>query len=1009
MAAKAVGYDLTATSGVSTAYTYDAYGNMTGQTDALGRQTQYTYDTLGRLNSTTAPAGGTTTNAYDALSRLKSNTQPLGRVNSYTYDADGNKISEVDANGNTTAYQYDSLNRITLVTYPTSPVTTVAYTYDFRNSAIRTTDQAGHVTCNVYDLAGRLTSTTTAFGTTQAATTSYTYYNDGRKATATDPSGHTATYNYDAAGRLTSTVDTQSNTTQYAYDDVGNQIRVTDPNLHKTQSQYDARHRLTKTTYDDGTKTLYDFDGPGNLTSLTDQASKTVQYTYDAANQLSGVIRTASPNPQNSTAYTYDPNGNLSNLTDANSHTTQNGFDLLNQLKQETMPVGQTQTRTYDAAGNLISLTDYNGKTTTYAYDALNRLLSKTPDPSLTDAQESFTYTPTGKRASMTDASGTTIYTYDNLDRLIIKVTPQGTLNYTYDTVGNVASMSSSNANGVSVAYTYDTLNRLSTAVDNRLPVGQNTTTYSYDPSSNLATATYPNDLQSTFTYDDLNRVTALNATKTSYNYTLGPTGNRQSALESSGRTLNWTYDGIYRLTNETVSLDPRSNNGTVTYGLDPVGNRLSEISTVPGLSPGSFTYDANDRLSTETYDNNGNTTVTGARIFAYDFENRLKSMNNGAVTLQYDGDGNRVAKAVSGGTTQYLVDDLNRTGYAQVVEEIVGGAVQRTYTYGPRRISQNELINGTWTLTFYGYDGFGSVRQLTDSTGTATDTYDYDAWGNAVNATGSTPNAYRYRGEQYDADLGLYYLRARYFNPLSGRFVSTDPEQGSPQDPTSLHRYAYAASDPVNKLDPSGRATGIETGLLTSIVSITFGAATDNLVSYGIASGVGAGIGASISCIWMTAGSWLRVGELVANGTLVSEVLRTKCGVKPETQTEPKCETKWRGKCDKFVGQFPKSPDDKIIIYQKMKKFPDCERWALHIFVAIKDYEWTGWNGFHMGVLRNGTVYDSEFPQGISESLWRGGAYTVPRSCEYGPQNTVSFDTAQAMGIGVVHIYDYE
>jgi RHS repeat-associated protein len=247
-----------------------------------------------------------------------------------------------------------------------------------------------------------------------------------------------------------------------------------------------------------------------------------------------------------------------------------------------------------------------------------------------------------------------------------------------------------------------------------------------------------------------------------------------------------------------------------VNYGLDPVGNRLSEDSTIPGIPPGTATFDANDRLSTESYDNNGNTTITGSRKFAYDFENRLKTMavNNGpvTVTIQYDGDGNRVAKTVGGVTTRYLVDDLNPTGYAQVVEEVVGGAVQRTYTYGKQRINQNQLISGAWTPSFYSYDGFSSVRALTDSTGTVTDTYDYDAWGNTVNTTGSTPNVYLYRGEQYDPDLHLYYLRARYFNPLTGRFLTRDPATGKLTEPQALHRYVYSGSDPTNRTDPTGK-----------------------------------------------------------------------------------------------------------------------------------------------------------------------------------------------------------
>ncbi len=702
------------------------------------------------------------------------------------------------------------------------------------------------------------TSTTTAYGTPQAATTSYTYYNDGRKATSTDPNQNTWHYNYDPAGRLMSTVDAQNNTTQYAYDDAGNQIQITDPKGHVTKQQYDARRRLTTTTYDDKTTTEYSYDGPGNLTGVTDQANNTVNYTYDYSNQLRSVIQTASPNPQNTTAYQYDADGNLTNLTDANSHTTLNGFDFLNQLNLEAMPAGQQQTRTYDAAGNLQTLTDYNGKTTTYTYDTLNRLLSRTPDPTLTDTPESFTYTATGKRATMTDASGTTIYTYDAQDRLQTKATPEGTLTYTYDAAGNVVSMTSSNANGVSVAYTYDSLNRLATVVDNRLPVGQNTTTYSYDPASNLATVAYPNGLQSQFTYDTLNRLTAMNAAKASYGYTLSPTGNRTGAVESSGRTLNWSYDGIYRLTNETISLDPHSINGSVGYGLDPVGNRQSQTSSIAGIGTGSFTYDPDDRLNTETYDANGNTLTSGGKTFAYDFENRLESMTEGtvAVTIQYDADGNRVAKTANGVTTRYLVDDLNPTGYAQVVEEVTGGAVTRQYTYGLQRISQNQQLSSAWTPSFYGYDGGGSVRLLTDATGTVTDTYDYNTWGNEVNTTGSTPNAHLYRGEEYDSDLGSYYLRARYFNPVAGRFLTRDSRDAELLDPTTFHRYLYAAGDPVNRRDPTGHGAVMDWGFLVDVDQVLINATKATLVT---ATAV------MIDCIWETEFNWMAVATAAA------------------------------------------------------------------------------------------------------------------------------------------------
>jgi RHS repeat-associated protein len=324
-----------------------------------------------------------------------------------------------------------------------------------------------------------------------------------------------------------------------------------------------------------------------------------------------------------------------------------------------------------------------------------------------------------------------------------------------------------------------------------------------------VATATYPNGLQSTFTYDTLNRLTAMNAGTAGYSYQLGATGNRTQATEQNGRTLNWSYDGIYRLTNEQIANDPQQNDGSVSYSLDPVGNRKSANSTLSAVKSGSFGYNADDEVSSETYDANGNTTYTGGKNFTYDSENHMTSMtaNGTTVTMIYDAFGNRVGKTVNGVTTWYLVeDDVNPTGLPQVLEEKVGGTVQRVYTYGLQRMSQDQVVNGAWSVSFYGYDGAGSVRQLTNSAGAVTDEYEYDAYGNFFTKQGTTPNNYLYRGEQYDSDLSLYYLRARYYNPATGRFLSRDPENGFLSIPITLHKYLYAGGNPPNWSDPRGR-----------------------------------------------------------------------------------------------------------------------------------------------------------------------------------------------------------
>ncbi|MGO9316973.1 MAG: RHS repeat-associated core domain-containing protein [Terracidiphilus sp.] len=816
--AGAIGYDIGLNPAMASQFTYDASGNMASRTDALGRTTSYTYNSLGQKLSMTTPTpttitGGpasTTNYTYDALGDLTQTAAPLSRTTSSTYDANSNKISDTDARGYTTSYVYDALNRLVETDYPDGSAK--KRSFDFRNNVLTAADQAGNVTLNAYDLAGRLISVTRGYGSSTPSATTYAYDAASRKISETDALGHSTSFTYDAAGRLVALAGVKGNFA-YAYDDAGDRISQTDGNSNTTQFAYDARKRLTKTINPDSTTIVNAYDGPGNLAQVTDQAGAAVQYTYDAANQLKTVVQLNHPDPsRNTNLYGYDPLGNLTGLTDANIHTTQNMFDVLNQLTQKTLrDQTLTETRTYDAAGNLQTLTHFNGVTTTYTYDAINQLVTRTTpgEPTVT-----YAYTPTGKRATMSDGSGNTTYSYDPLDRLTTKAAPAGVLSYSYDGASNLASISSNHVNGILVQFAYDELNRLTSVVDNRLQ-GNQTTTYTYDPASNVATVTAPNGLQTTLNYDSLNRITSLSTPISSYTYTLGATGNKIGAVEGNGRTLTWNYDGIYRLTNETITSDSSNNNGSAAYGLDPVGNRLSLNSSLPGINSGSFTFNPDDQISSETYDLDGDVLSTGGNTYTYDSQNHMTSANNGAVRMIYDGDGYRVAKIVNGVTTQYLVDDLNPTGLPQVVEEVVNGAVTRQYTYGLQRISESQILNSAWTTSFYGYDGAGSVRQLINSAGVVTDEYEYDAYGNSFTKSGTTPNNYLYRGEQYDSDLGLYYLRAIYYNPSTGRFLSRDPLDGNANDPATLHKYLYVGGDPVNWIDPSGRAELFETVLI--------------------------------------------------------------------------------------------------------------------------------------------------------------------------------------------------
>jgi len=141
-------------------------------------------------------------------------------------------------------------------------------------------------------------------------------------------------------------------------------------------------------------------------------------------------------------------------------------------------------------------------------------------------------------------------------------------------------------------------------------------------------------------------------------------------------------------------------------------------------------------------------------------------------------------------------------------------------YVYGHGLVSQ--AIDGV--PHYYHYDGFHNTRALSDLNGTVTDTYAYDAYGTVLNQIGVTQNPYLYRGEQFDPETDSYYLRARYYQPDVGRFVSTDPVEGDTFTPMTFHRYLYGNNNPVNNIDPSGEITLTDTQLTAGIVGILSG-----------------------------------------------------------------------------------------------------------------------------------------------------------------------------------------
>ena len=362
-------------------------------------------------------------------------------------------------------------------------------------------------------------------------------------------------------------------------------------------------------------------------------------------------------------------------------------------------------------------------------------------------------------------------YYYDDLGRVKKEVDGNGiTKEYDYDANNNRTAfiVKQGGATLLNTTYVYDSMNRLWKVLEN----GQVVATYTYDINGNRDTLTYGNGVSTKYDYNSANKLKGLTnknaagSVLSKYDYTYYLDGNQASKADASQGTTNYKYDGLGR-----ISTVEGANGLFKRYGYDDRNNR-SDLTGTGEI----FTY-AEDMS------------------FQYDGLNQLKSaVGHSASTYNYNGDGLRQTKTVDGITTTQVLDGGN------VAVEIKGNEITK-YVRGVNLITQEK--NGQ--RYYYLYNGHGDVVQIVDNAGNVVNNYEYDEWGNITGQTEGIENPFKYAGEYFDKETGLYYLRTRYYDPTIGRFISEDSYPGKDNDPLSLNLYTYCHNNPVNLFDPSG------------------------------------------------------------------------------------------------------------------------------------------------------------------------------------------------------------
>ena len=590
--------------GRTTTYTYSTKGNMLSQVDAAGNATYYTYTATGKVQTIADKMGNTTTYAYNSDDNLQSVTDALGNSETRTYNAVADVVSTTDKAGNTTNYEYDDNRRLVKTILPpdsNGQRAELVTQYRSDGKVIRSVDGAGNPTNYLYDNYSRLLMTVDSMG----APSENTYDSAGRRKTSKDSRANVVTYNYDALNRVVSTVDPLGNTNVSTYDTVGRRVTTTDKAGHVTTMVYDSlRDWVNEIHHPNGTVTSFEYNTLGQRTAMVDPSGKRVEFEYDILGRQILRRRFLEGQPL-ITQYEFDKNGNQVKIIDEAGRETTNVYNELNQLVATIQPspdgssVGPTTTREYTKTGRLAKLTKPNGAEWSFGYDALGRVRWE-EDP--LGLRKSYVHDINGNVVQKTDPKGqVTTYEYDSLSRLTRVDYADGEwATFSYDSEGNRTNLSGSN--GITIASTFDELNRIKTISNASL---EREIEYSYTANGQKSSMTLNNLVDGSskvtnYNFDEMNRLESIQPwTGNTVSYSFNLDGSRDSVNLPNNLTLHYSYDSLGRL----LGMEYLNGNGQqvafFNYTLDAAGNRTTMTDT-EGLT--EFHYDDLDRLTEAIY-----------------------------------------------------------------------------------------------------------------------------------------------------------------------------------------------------------------------------------------------------------------------------------------------------------------------------------------------------------------------------------------------------------------------